>query len=185
VCSVLVIAMIPIFRGTVDASNLSFWGRLHWGFLGMFGTIGLFFLWLGMWWFWAKLDHSNVWIKRAWFLVLLFGFWYGSILYYFGGYLPQALQTQSMRPQFGLPPTASAQGRTGLFSRILIAFWIFYFAIVGLVFAFPKFMFRVFMSLGFDLSPLGYALAILVLVTAAFLVHRLYRQGMKKAHDAD
>jgi hypothetical protein len=179
VCSLLVIAMIPIFRGTVNTSQLSFWGRLHWSFLGVFGTLGMFFLWIGMWFFWANLDHSNVWIKRAWFLVLLFGFWYGSILYYFVGYLPQALRSQAVRR--GLPSTARGTRRSGLFLRILISIWASYLLILGLVFIFPKFMFRAFTAIGFDESPLGYAVAVLVLVSAAYFVYRVYRRGTSKS----
>ena len=89
VSALVVLAMVPFFMGEVDPSKMSIWGRLHWAFLGTFGPFGLFFLWFGMWWYWVKLDHSGRWIKRGWFLVLLFGFWYGSVLYYFGAYLPQ------------------------------------------------------------------------------------------------
>ena len=55
----------------------------------MAGTLALFFLWLGMWRYWARLDCSTRMTKRLWFGVLLFGFWYGSCLYYFLLYRPQ------------------------------------------------------------------------------------------------
>jgi len=87
--ALMVLAMIPFFLGRVDPARMSFWPRLPWGLLGVFGPIGLFFLWIGMWCYWVKLDHSFVWLKRGWFLVLLFGFWYGSVLYFFFAYLPQ------------------------------------------------------------------------------------------------
>src|ERR1700749_946633 len=38
------------------------------------GCLGLIFLWLGMWWYWVRLDDSGRWSKRFWFIVLLAGF---------------------------------------------------------------------------------------------------------------
>jgi hypothetical protein len=90
VSAVLVIALTPVFRG-MDTTNLTFWQRLPWGILGIVGPIGLFFLWLGMWRYWVRLDRSSTWMKRIWFLVMLIGFWWGSVLYYFFAYLPQVM----------------------------------------------------------------------------------------------
>jgi len=68
-----------------------------------------------------------------------------------------------------------------LFRRILIGSWSLYLATVALVFAFPKYMLRVFSMFGFSLSPVGYALPILLLVTGTYLVFALFRRGMKSA----
>jgi hypothetical protein len=74
---------------------MTFLQRLPWGILGVVGPIGLFFLWLGMWRYWVRLDSSRVWVKRIWFPVLLFGFWWGSVLYFFSIYLPQTLRRRA------------------------------------------------------------------------------------------
>jgi hypothetical protein len=87
--ALLVLALTPAFTGNIDTSKMSFWHRLPYGLLGVFGPLGLFFLWFGMWRYWVKLDNSRRWLKRIWFLVLLFGFWWASVLYYFAVYLPQ------------------------------------------------------------------------------------------------
>ncbi len=53
--------------------------------LGIFeiaGILSLFFVYFGMWRFWIRLDQSPKWLKRLWFLVLLIGFWWGSVLYF-------------------------------------------------------------------------------------------------------
>ncbi len=92
--SLLVIAMTPVFIG-VDTAKMTFLQRLPWGILGVVGPIGLFFLWLGMWRYWVRLDSSRVWVKRIWFPVLLFGFWWGSVLYFFSIYLPQTLRRRA------------------------------------------------------------------------------------------
>lgn len=75
---------------------MSFWTRLPWGILGVLGPIGLLFLWFGMWRYWVRVDDSNLWAKRAWFVVLLVGFWYGSVLYYLFAYLPQVIRRGKM-----------------------------------------------------------------------------------------
>jgi hypothetical protein len=53
------------------------------------GTPGGALLYLSMWYYWAQIDSSDVWVKRVWFFVLLVGFWYASVLYYLLVYRPQ------------------------------------------------------------------------------------------------
>ena len=92
VSTFLVLALTPVFLGRIDTSTMSFWTRLPWGILGILGPIALFFLWLGMWRYWVRLDNSKVWAKRAWFVILLFGFWWGSCVYCYFVYLPQVFR---------------------------------------------------------------------------------------------
>lgn len=92
--AILVLGLTPVFMGQVDTTNMSFWHRVPWGLLGVLGPVGLFFLWFGMWRYWIRLDRSTPWLKRTWFLVLLLGFWWGSVLYYFAVYVPQVLSKQ-------------------------------------------------------------------------------------------
>jgi hypothetical protein len=88
-CCVCVLMLTPIFFGLVNVDQMSYWARLPWGILGIVGAVAIFFLWIGMWRYWARLDRSNLWIKRASFVVLLFGFWYGAIIYCALVYFPQ------------------------------------------------------------------------------------------------
>jgi signal transduction histidine kinase len=89
--ALLVIAMTFIFSG-VDTNKMTFWQRLPWGILGILIPFGMLFLWLGMWRYWVRIDRSSRWLKRIWFVVLLIGFWWGSVLYYFLAYLPQMIR---------------------------------------------------------------------------------------------
>jgi hypothetical protein len=89
--AMLVIALTPVFRG-LDTTKMTFWQRLPWGMWGILGPIGLFFLWFGMWQYWVRIDRSSAWSKRTWFFVLLIGFWWGSVLYYFFAYLPHMMR---------------------------------------------------------------------------------------------
>ena len=91
--ALLVIAMTPIFMG-VDTTKMTLLQRLPWGILGVVGPLGLFFLWLGMWRYWVRLDDSKRWVKRVWFVVLLVGFWWGSVLYLFLVYLPRMIRRE-------------------------------------------------------------------------------------------
>jgi hypothetical protein len=84
-----VLALTPIFFGWVTVTRVTLWMQFVGGVLGVLGPIAVFFLWLGMWRYWMKLDRSKGPVKRVWFVIMLIGFWYGSILYYFFVYRPQ------------------------------------------------------------------------------------------------
>jgi hypothetical protein len=73
----------------IDPAKMSFWQRLPFGLTGIVLPFGIIFLWLGMWRYWVRLDNSGPWAKRASFVLLLFGFWWGSLIYYFAVYRPQ------------------------------------------------------------------------------------------------
>ena len=90
--TLLVLALIPVSLGKIHTNTMSFWVRLPWGILGILGPIALFFLWFGMWRYWVRIDRSGRWAKRAWFVVLLVGFWWGSCLYCLFVYLPRVLR---------------------------------------------------------------------------------------------
>lgn len=81
----------------IDTSKMSFWRRLPFGLTGIVEPFGLIFIWLGMWRYWVRLDDSNVWIKRGSFLLLLIGFWWGSVVYYFSVYLPQMARLRKVQ----------------------------------------------------------------------------------------
>ena len=89
VAAICVIFVLPVYLGFVNLTKLSFWQRFPWATLTVLGPIGGVFIWFGMWRYWARIDSSGVWMKRASFLVLLVGLWYGAIVYYLFIYLPQ------------------------------------------------------------------------------------------------
>ncbi len=85
------LALTPIFLGWIHPARMSYSLRIFWAALEILGPIGLVLIYFGMWLYWVRLDGSRVWTKRAWFVILLVGPWYGSCLYCFFVYLPQVL----------------------------------------------------------------------------------------------
>jgi hypothetical protein len=49
-----------------------------------------------MWHYWGECDSSSPAARRAWFFVLIFGLWYGAVLYYLFVYLPSTLRLDAM-----------------------------------------------------------------------------------------
>ncbi len=88
-CSLLTVALFPVFWGWMHPSTVFLSMRIFWTVFAMLATAGLLLLWLAMWTYWFRLDHSKRFPKAVWFLLLLVGFWYGSLAYYFFAYLPQ------------------------------------------------------------------------------------------------
>ena len=66
------------------------------GIGGILAAVSVFFLWGGMWQYWGKCDSSSLGARRTWFFALVFGLWYGAILYYLAVYLPNTLRLDSM-----------------------------------------------------------------------------------------
>ncbi len=98
ISTLFVVALGPIFFGLVDPAKQSSWERVLWGFEGVLGPISLFFLWFGMWRYWARLDTSTPALKTASFILLLVGLCFGAILYCFFVYRPQVLARTWARP---------------------------------------------------------------------------------------
>jgi hypothetical protein len=92
--TILVIASAPIFEGHVDIEKMSLWARLPLTTLVIAGIVAIFFLWIGMWRYWVRIDESKAWMKKLSFVVLLLGFWYGSCVYCLAVYLPQVLRKE-------------------------------------------------------------------------------------------
>ena len=88
ICTFFVIALTPMFIGYMPSSPSAL-TEMIWGAVGVCGALALFIIWVAMWRYWARVDNSNAWVKRLWFIILLAGFWYGSVLYYYCVYLPQ------------------------------------------------------------------------------------------------
>jgi hypothetical protein len=90
-----VLALVPAVM-RADEAHVAPWIRTSLTALGFLVPIGVLFLFIGMWWYWVRLDKSRAWQKKVWFVILLFGFWWGSFLYYFIVYLPQVLRTKKV-----------------------------------------------------------------------------------------
>jgi hypothetical protein len=97
VCTLLVLGTTPLFFGKIDTTKMTFWARLPWGVLGTLGPFATFLLWFGMWRYWIRIDNSKGYVKRFWFVVLLFGLWWGSCLYCYCVYLPQVFRKADQR----------------------------------------------------------------------------------------
>jgi hypothetical protein len=89
--ALLDLGTIPIFLGKIDPAKLPFWQRLPLGIEGILAPISIFFLWIGMGRYWIKLDNSTKLAKVVSFILLLFGMFYGTVLYYFFVYRPQVV----------------------------------------------------------------------------------------------
>jgi hypothetical protein len=96
--SLFVLGTIPIFLGKVGTSKPSFWINLAWGTEGVFGPLSIFFVWIGMWRYWIRLDNSSKSEKRISFYLLLFGMFYGSVIYYFFVYRSQVMDGSWAKP---------------------------------------------------------------------------------------
>ena len=96
--TIFVLALIPVARGMVDPARMMLWERIPLTIFAMVGTLAHLFLWIGMWKYFARVDGSKVYEKRLWFLILLFGFWYGSCLYCYFVYLPQVMRRNGTGP---------------------------------------------------------------------------------------
>lgn len=92
ICFILIVCLTLVVRSPIDFSKLPLWMRLPLALVTVSGIVGFSFMWVGMWWYWARLDDSGRWWKRFWFVVLLAGFWYGSIPYFLFVYLPQVFR---------------------------------------------------------------------------------------------
>lgn len=92
--SALIILAVTVAALTVaPESELTPASRSTWAALGVFGAVGIFFLWGGMWKFWSSCDSSSRWKRRLSFAVLLIGLWYGAIVYFFVVHLPTAIRS--------------------------------------------------------------------------------------------
>ncbi len=88
VASVLVVAIAPVLWGYVNFLETPGFGKPLLGGGGSRRRVEHVFHLGGMWAYWTRCDSSRRAVKRIWFVILLVGFWYGSVLYYLFKYLP-------------------------------------------------------------------------------------------------
>ena len=87
-----------LMKYSVEPSAYSDWRKILFALSYTFAPFIVAFLYIGMWFYWSNVDSSPKGLKRLWFFVLLFGLWYGGILYFLGVYLPSF--RRSSRGQF-------------------------------------------------------------------------------------
>lgn len=173
--STLLVISVTWILWVVELGHLPFWPNLIVGLVGIGGTLSIFFLWIGMWRYWTRIDASSRWVKRLWFLILLIGFCWGAVLYCYVIYLPQS---GKQNLPFNRSDEEIAPGdhyRIGLVGRILVAVWVLFVVWIAGLFLLPKV---------FGLLPISVmALVALVLILAswAFLISRIYQRGLRRS----
>jgi hypothetical protein len=85
-----VLGLTPAFMRAYENRPAN-WIGLPWEALGFLVPIGVLFLFFGMLRYGIRIDNSGVWTKRLWLVILLVGFWWGSIPYYYFVYLAQII----------------------------------------------------------------------------------------------
>lgn len=173
--SALTVATTPLQLGLVKplSSSLTSWMNLLFAIFGAAGGLSIVFLWGGMWRHWLLSNPPSRMTKRIWFCVLLFGLWWGAVLYYLMAYLRYVEKTEPA------PTLPHSKGRvTKVFGYVLLVGWMGLFSFVALIFAFPK-------SVGPLLHPIADFFVLiptfLLLGTALYGVMRLYGVGMNRA----
>ncbi len=89
VATALSLVAIVLRYTEINFSGLSRPALVGLSLLGAAVAFGGLSLLVGMWFFWVKCDASPRWQRGVWFVILLFGFFYGAALYYFAVYLPE------------------------------------------------------------------------------------------------
>lgn len=84
-CSLIIVWMSVVILIDVTPGGTGTQTALGVG--GVLAAFSVFFLWGGMWRYWA-INGTTSSARRAWFCVLVFCLWYGAIFYYSFVYLP-------------------------------------------------------------------------------------------------
>lgn len=170
VASILAITITPVILGYVEPNPASKATNLIWGILGAISPFGVFFIWTGMWRYWARVDSSPKWIRRFWFVILLCGLWCGSVLYYLFVYLPQFFRRQQPTAQLATPVSDTPSKR--VFGSVLIGGWVLLLVATSAAFVFPRMP-----GLNF-LWPIS---IFLVISTFVYILVRLFRSGTNRS----
>ena len=135
----------------------------------MLGALGAIQIWLGMWSYWVRFDSSGGWIKRLWFVVLLIGVCFASILYFAAVYIPQVM-VQTKGSNQGTEPAMMRR-----FVRVLFGAWGMFLIIAFAAPFFPKLVST--LRLGTGLAVCGFILLPSSVVVA---IAWLYRAGTRR-----
>lgn len=68
------------------------------GIWGVYTGIGAMLLWIAMWIYWAVAERTSYRVRTGWFLALLFGMYYGALVYAFLLWRNGAIKVVSTSP---------------------------------------------------------------------------------------
>jgi hypothetical protein len=174
ISAILTVALTVLMRSKIDPAKTVFWIRLPLTLVAMVGTPALFFLWFGMWFYWARLDKAAVWVKRVWFVILLFGLWYGSILYCLLVYLPQVASKPKIKVR-DFETEDQAPMITG--GRVLVVSWFLVLVSMVVLTRFP----RALMWIPYPVLLIRVLLPSFLIFSIVYGIYLLYRRGTKGA----
>jgi hypothetical protein len=150
--------------------------------VGAAGAIGFFSLFVYMGFFWLKCDTSSKRIRAFWFVIILLGITYGSLIaYYSFVYLPAVVRNlrSSTSDEATIKPLQLEKRRKlfGPFGWALLTGWGLLFLATAASFIFPKGMSYLLrpISAYFVLWP-----ASLLIGTWAYAIILIFRAGMKR-----
>ncbi|MGA7080675.1 MAG: hypothetical protein WBQ43_20130 [Terriglobales bacterium] len=94
--SAIVILGMTVAIVTTEPQSVGSVVQFFLGIGGILAAVSVFFLWGGMWRYWGNCDSSSLAARRVWFFALVFGLWYGAVLYYLLVYLPNTLRLDAI-----------------------------------------------------------------------------------------
>lgn len=184
--TIIVLVLMPIVYGWINPKRISVWANLGWGLLGIVGPVALFFLLLGMWRYWLRIDDSGRWSKRFWFVMLLIGvwWWYALCLYCWIVYLPKvirrnriAIKEETVSVGF-YPGPKNTTYTPGIFGKVLISCWVLFFgSLVATLLLLKPGKLPDWLP---SVESLRFFMILLVVTSIVYGIRWLYRLGMKR-----
>lgn len=172
--SVFTVAAFCIMRFVGDFSDRPLLIKLLLTSVVMLGVLGAVQIWFGMWSYWVRFDSSRDWTKRVWFVVLLIGVCFASILYFAAVYIPQVMaQTKGQN----LQGTESARDESAMMRRLVrttIGVWALFLMVAFAAPFFPKLVST--LRIGTCLAVCGFILLPSSVIVA---ILGLYRSGVR------
>jgi hypothetical protein len=178
----LSVCALALIHSDVNPDTFSPLKRDAVSIIGAAGVFGFFSLLICMGFFWLRCDTSSKPIRTLWFVLLLFGFFYGSqIAYYAIVYLPAVLKRPgNQESEYLVASPLRIEGtheRIGPFRRVFLIAWGFLLIPVALAVSLPKAG-----SLFLELTAVFFFLgsALVAVESIAHAVLSLYRSGMNR-----
>jgi hypothetical protein len=153
-------------------------GQTLMGISGALAALGMFGLWIPMWFFWFRYDSSPRWQRTIWFFLLLsgaFGMIFATIPYYLIVYLPTYFRQRS--GEIVITSSQPRQLAFGFFGKILIACWGLFFICAVAAFVFPKVISG---TLGPVADYLVLPAVILLVSSVIFTISYVLRIGLRR-----
>jgi len=149
------------------------------GIEAVLGPLSVFFLWIGMWRYWIRIDNSSRREKIISFILLFVGMFYGAVIYYFFVY-----RSQVVSGSWAKPGDISLEGRKEISNQnVQKVFFVGIFSLFILAMAFGLLLPILFKRVLLPNSeyiyeiPFDLALSASVFLFLTFLVVMLFRLG--------